>query len=31
LDVELINKAVAGNGDASGDGIGEALITSAAE
>jgi hypothetical protein len=29
--VELINKKVAGNGDESGDGVGEALITSAVE
>src|SRR5438309_611068 len=31
LDVELINKKVAGNGDESGDGVGEALVTSAVE
>src|SRR5882672_1900952 len=31
LDVELINKKVAGNGDENGDGVGEALITSAVE
>jgi hypothetical protein len=31
LDVELINKKVAENGDGAGDGVGEALITSAVE
>jgi len=31
LDVELINKKAPGNGDESGDGVGEALITSAVE
>ena len=31
LDVELINKKVPGNGDGTEEGVGEALITSAAE